>query len=133
MEKAGLIHALSADITPYIQTAGGSSCIYADVGNAPKAIILEPMYTIFTSFCQSYPGCTDYPGSEGDTAFNYLVKSGYATWYYKDTAASDKHFQELDDYDVAMVCSHMNDHEIQLSVPSQDDPTVGELIFKRNF
>lgn len=94
-------------------------CIHADVGNAKKAIILEPMYTAFSNLAKdSYQ--SDAPETDGDAVYRYLLDSGYATWRYEDTAATEEHFQELNKFDVALIDSHMNSQVIALSTPSEN-------------
>ena len=71
------------------------------------AIMLEPMNDAFTN----YAGATDL----GTTVFPDLVGSGYATLRYTDSGASSDKFQNLGQYNVVLVDSHMNSGIIGLS------------------
>jgi hypothetical protein len=73
------------------------------------AIMLEPYKNAFV-----LAGTTDL----GSTVFPDLVASGYATLRYTDSGASSDKFQNLGDYDVALVNSHMNSEYIGLSTGS---------------
>lgn len=76
-----------------------------------EAIMLEPMNNAFTLF-----GRTDL----GTTVFPYLVEKGYATLRYTDSGVSIDKFKNLGQYNVVLVCSHMNSNGIDLSI---ENPT----------
>ena len=61
--------------------------------------------------------CHSHYGTEGDTANWYLALSEYETWRYMDSAATEDRFWNLDDYNVALISSHMNPTTIGLSTP----------------
>jgi hypothetical protein len=71
------------------------------------AIMLEPFNYVFTK----YAGATDL----GTTVFPDLVSKGYATLRYTDAGASIDKFQNLGQYDVALINSHMASNSIGLS------------------
>jgi len=72
------------------------------------AIMLEPMSYAFTSI-----GSTDLRS----TIFPVLVEKGYAVLSYDDAGASSDKFQDLGQYNVVLVDSHMNSNAIGLSSP----------------
>lgn len=74
------------------------------------ALMLEPMNYAFTSI----GGATDL----GTTVFPTLVKKRYAVLRYTDSGASLDKFQNLGDYNIALVDSHMNSNGIGLSTGS---------------
>ena len=71
------------------------------------AIMLEPMYYAFTTI----GGATDL----GPTVAQTLVGKGYAVLRYTDSGASIDKFQDLDNYNVAVIDSHMDNQHIALS------------------
>ena len=71
------------------------------------AIMLEPMNYVFTSIA----GATDLGSTVGRT----LVEKEYAVLRYTDSGASIDKFYDLDNYNVALIDSHMNNQYIALS------------------
>ena len=74
------------------------------------AIMLEPMNYALSSIA----GATDL----GTTVLPSLVGKGYATLRYTDSGASSDKFQNLGQYNVVLVNSHMNSDVIGLSTGS---------------
>lgn len=70
------------------------------------AIMLEPMKNAF-----AISGVTDL----GTTVLPDLTLKGYATLRYTDSGATRERFQNLGQYDVVLVDSHMNSNGISLS------------------
>ena len=70
------------------------------------AIMLEPMYYTATSI-----GATDL----GPTVGRTLVGKEYAVLGYRDSGASIDKFQDLDNYNIALINSHMDNQHISLS------------------
>ena len=81
------------------------------------AIMLEPFRNVFVNYAwlsqngKTYYGTTDL----GTTVFPDLVGKGYATLRYTDSGASSDKFQDLGQYNVVLVNSHMNSGDIGLS------------------
>ena len=71
------------------------------------AIMLEPMYYAFTTI----GGATDL----GPTVAQTLAGKGYAVLRYTDSGASIDKFLDLDNYNVAVIDSHMDNQHIALS------------------
>jgi hypothetical protein len=71
------------------------------------AIMLEPMYYAFTTI----GGATDL----GPTVAQTLAEKKYAVLRYTDSGASIDKFQDLDNYNVALIASHMDNQHIGLS------------------
>jgi hypothetical protein len=71
------------------------------------AIVLEPMYYAFTTI----GGATDL----GPTVAQTLAEKEYAVLRYTDSGASIDKFQDLDNYNVALISSHMDNQHIDLS------------------
>jgi hypothetical protein len=71
------------------------------------AIMLEPMYYA----CTTIGGATDL----GSTVARTLVGKEYAVLRYTDSGASIDKFQDLDNYNVALINSHMDNQHIVLS------------------
>jgi len=71
------------------------------------AIMLEPMYYAFTTM----GGATDL----GPTVAQTLAGKGYAVLRYTDSGASIDKFHNLDNYNVAVIDSHMDNQHIALS------------------
>lgn len=76
------------------------------------AIMLEPMYYAFTTVA----GATDL----GPTVARTLVEKEYAVLRYTDSGASIDKFRDLDNYNVALVTSHMDNQYIALSTSPGD-------------
>jgi hypothetical protein len=74
------------------------------------AIMLEPMSNAFT-----ISGATDL----GTTVLPDLAFKGYATLRYIDSGATSEKFQNLGQYDVVLVDSHMNSEGISLSTGNE--------------
>jgi hypothetical protein len=91
----------------------------------PTAIILEPMYGVFTYLC----GGTDL----GTTAFPSMVDKGYAVLRYTDSGATKDKFMNLYKYNVALIISHMNSDLIALSTGTGKSSLVSydELNYKK--
>jgi hypothetical protein len=83
--------------------------------NIKNAIMLEPMNYAFTKKA----GATDL----GTTVFPDLVKKGYATLRYTDAGASIDKFQNLGQYNVVLINSHMNSNSIGLSTTGGQIPS----------
>jgi hypothetical protein len=83
--------------------------------NIKTAIMLEPMNYAFTTKA----GATDL----GSTVFPDLVGSGYATLRYTDAGASIDKFDNLGQYDVVLVNSHMGPDSIGLSTTGGSLPS----------
>ena len=111
------VQAASLDSTGLQSTATSSNV--AITPNLPvkikNAIMLEPMNYAFTKKA----GATDL----GTTVFPDLVKKGYATLRYTDAGASIDKFQNLGQYNVVLIDSHMNSNSIGLSTTGGKIPS----------
>jgi|GEM_PF-5219901 len=101
-----------------------------------RAMIFEPVYNRFKNNMTTPPSGHPDEGSEGDIARCYLAWAGFQVWRYTDAAATRDKLLTLDDYDIALISSHMTPDSVTLNsftydqnmgIPVEDEVAAVEI------